>query len=190
MADYTDDLLTQATQAYPFVAKHNPMVVVNPMEDRGYAETYPIGETGKPIGNSVFDKHFSLPTNRVGVEVFKPDEFSHHDLAAEILHIDPQANKARNVLMSTWTPEQLATLKEHALDYQATLNEGRPEKDAIKNATDAALRGYVMNQWPEEINQKLAYNPKQLSTLEELKKYATSPLSRKDLLELEINRLK
>ena len=189
MADYATDLLAQATQEYPFVAKHNPMVVVNPMENRGYAETYPIGETGKPLPGGVIDKHFALPINKVGVEIFKPEQFSHHDLAAEILHIDPMANKAREALIKTWTPNQLKTLKEHALDYQATLDEGRPEADAIKNATDSALRGYTVKQWPEEINQKLAYSPKQLKVLESLKTYMTQPQNRKDIIEQQINQL-
>jgi len=190
MDDYATNLLAQTTQEYPFVAKHNAMVVVNPMENRGYAETYPIGETGRPLPGGVYDKHFALPNDRVGVEVFKPDQFTHHDLAAEILHIDPMANKAREQLVKTWTPEQLQTLKQRALDYQATLDEGRPEADAIKNATDAALRGYTVGQWPEEINKELAYSPEQLKVLDSLKTYMTQPLSRKELIEQQVNKLK
>jgi len=173
--DYSQNLLEQAIKEYPFVAKHNPMVVVNPMEDRGYAETYPIGETGKPLPGGVFDKHFALPANRVGVEIYKPDEFSHHDLAAEMLHIDPIANQARQSLMKTWTPNQLKTLQEHSKDWQATLDEGRPVEDAIKNATDAALRGYTTKQWPEEINKKLKYSKEQKQMLDNLKKYMVTP---------------
>jgi hypothetical protein len=189
MADYAADLLSQATQAYPFVAKHNPMVVVNPMEGKGFAQTYPIGETGKPLEGGGYSKHSSLPINRVGVEIYKPDEFSHHALAGEMLHIDPMANKTRKALMQSWTPKQLNTLKEHALDYQATLDEGRPEADAIKNATDAALRGYTIKQWPDEVNQELAYSPKQLKVLESLKSYMTQPPSRKSIIEQQINQL-
>ena len=120
MADYASDLLAKATQDYPFVARHNPMVVVNPAEDRGFAETYPVGETGAPLPNGGFNKNSALPIDRVGVEVFKPDQFNHHDLAAEMLHIDPMANQTREALVKSWTPDQLKTLKEHALDYQAT----------------------------------------------------------------------
>jgi hypothetical protein len=189
MADYAADLLSQATQAYPFVAKHNPMVVVNPMEDKGFAETYPLGETGAPLLGGGYSKHPSLPIDRIGVEVFKPNKFTHHDLAAEMLHIDPVANQAREALTKTWSPKQLKTLKEHALDYQATLDEGRPEADAIKNATDSALRGYTVGQWPEEINKALAYSPKQLKVLESLKSYMTQPPSRKAIIEQQINQL-
>ena len=189
MADYATDLLAQATQEYPFVAKHNPVVVVNPMEDKGYAETYPIGETGKPLPGGVMDKHFALPSNRVGVEIFKPDEFNHHALAAEMLHIDPVANQARNALLKTWTPSQIETLKHHALDYDATIKEGRSHADALQNATDSALRGYTVGQWPEEVNKELAYSPKQLKVLESLKTYMTQPPSRKDVIEQQINQL-
>ena len=192
MADYATDLLSQATQEYPFVAKHNPMVVVNPAEDRGFAETYPIGETGAPLPEGGFNKHPDLPIDRVGVEVFKPDQFTHHDLAAEMLHIDPVANQTREALMKTWTPKQLKTLKESALDYQATLDEGRPESDAIKNATDSALRGYAVGQWPERINKALAYNPAQLKMLDSLKSYMATgvePKTRKQLIEEQVNNI-
>ena len=189
MADYATSLLEEATKAYPFVAKHNPMVVVNPAENKGYAETYPIGETGAPLPGGGFNKHPSLPIDRIGVEVFRPKDFTHHDLAAEMLHIDPIANQTREALIKTWSPEQLKTLKEHALDWQATLDEGRPEADAIQNATDSALRGYTVGQWPEEINKALAYNPQQLKVLESLKSYMTQPPSRKAMIEQQFNQL-
>jgi hypothetical protein len=189
MADYAKNLLEQATQTYPFVAKHNPMVVVNPAENKGFAETYPIGETGAPLPEGGFNKHPSLPIDRVGVEIFKPDQFTHHDLAAEMLHIDPMANQTRKTLMESWSPDQLKTLKEHALDYQATLDEGRSETDAIKNATDSALRGYTVGQWPEEINKALAYNPDQLKSLDALKSYMVTPLSRKELIQQQVDKI-
>ena len=189
MADYASDLLAKATQDYPFVARHNPMVVVNPAEDRGFAETYPVGETGAPLPNGGFNKNSALPIDRVGVEVFKPDQFNHHDLAAEMLHIDPMANQTREALVKSWTPDQLKTLKEHALDYQATLDEGRPEEDAIQNATDSALRGYTVGQWPEEINKALAYSPEQLKSLDALKSYMTTPPSRKELIQQQMDNL-
>lgn len=169
--DYSTNIYDLAKRVYPFVEKHNPMVVVNPMQDRGYAETYPIGETGAPLEGGGFNKHPSLPLDRVGVEIFKPEEFTAHDLAAEMLHIDPVANKTRDYLMKSWTPKQLEALKEHSLDWQATLDEGRPEKDAIQNATDSALRGYTVGQWPEEINKTLNYTQSQKKALEALKNY-------------------
>jgi hypothetical protein len=192
MDDYSKTLLEEATKAYPFVAKHNPMVVVNPMEDKGFAETYPIGETGAPLPQGGYSKHSSLPIDRVGVEVFKPEKFTAHDLAAEMLHIDPIANQTREALIKSWTPKQLKTLKKHALDWEATLAEGRPETDAIKNATDSALRGYTVGQWPEEVNKALMYSPKQLKVLEQLKSYMSTgqePKSRKQLIEEQVNKI-
>jgi hypothetical protein len=174
---YEDDLLDKAVKDYPFVAKHNPMVIVNPAEGRGYAETYPTGETGAPLPEGGFNKHPALPIDRIGVEVFKPEQFTHHDLAAEMLHIDPVANQTREALLKTWTPKQIEVLKEHALDYQATLDEGRSHKDALQNATDSALRGYTVGQWPEEINKALNYSPKQTKILEQLKSYMKKPES-------------
>ena len=187
---YIQNLLSQAQQAYPFLKQHNPLVVMGKGE--GYAETYPVGETGRPLEGGGFSRPMTLPTNRVGIEVYKPSEFTPKDFAAEMLHIDPYANKAREQLMSSWSPKQLQTLKEHALDYQATLDEGRPEADAIQNATDAALRGYTVGQWPEHINKALAYNPEQLKTLDLLKMYMTTgkvPVSRKEFIEQQINTL-
>lgn len=187
---YIQNLLNQATTAYPFVKQHNPLVVMGKGE--GYAETYPIGETGRPLEGGGFSRPMTLPVNRVGVEVYKPSEFTHKDLAAEMLHIDPYANKVREQLMSSWSPQQLQTLKKHALDWEATLAEGRPERDAIQNATDSALRGYTVGQWPEEINKALAYNPEQLKTLNALKMYMTTgkaPVSRKEFIEQQINTL-
>jgi hypothetical protein len=189
MADYVSNLLSEANKAYPFIARHNPMVVVNPSENKGYAETYPIGETGAPLPQGGFDKHPSLPIDRVGVEIFKPEEFNHHDLAAEMLHIDPMANTTRETLIKSWTPNQLETLKEHALDYQATLDEGRPEEEAIHNATDAAMRGYAVNQWPQDINKALSYTPEQLKSLDALKSYMITPPTRKELIQQQVDNL-
>jgi hypothetical protein len=192
MDDYASNLLSQATQQYPFIAQHNPAVVVNPQENKGFAETYPVGEAGAPLPQGGFDKHPDLPIDRVGVEVFKPDQFSAQDLAAEMLHIDPVANQTRESLIKTWSPKQLKALKEHALDYQATLDEGRPEADAIQNATDSALRGYTVGQWPEEVNKALSYRPEQLKMLDSLKNYMTTgeaPKSRKQLIEEQVNNL-
>jgi len=192
MADYAADLVSQATEAYPFVANHNPMVVVNPAENRGFAETYPVGETGAPLPEGGYSKHSSLPIDRVGVEVFKPNQFTAHDLAAEMLHIDPVANKTRETLLKTWSPKQIETLKNHALDYQATIDEGRSPADALQNATDSALRGYTVGQWPEEVNKSLSYSPTQLKALETLKTYMSTgkePKSRKQLIEEQINNI-
>ena len=169
--EYSSKLLSDAIKEYPFIAEHNPEVILNKNGGEGFAETYPIGETGKPLNNGGFSRPSTLPIDRPGVEVYKPDQFTSKDLAAEMLHIDPVANKVREELMKSWTPSQLKTLKEHALDYQATLDEGRSEKDAIQNATDSALRGYTVDQWPAHVNEDLNYSKKQLKMLDDLKSY-------------------
>jgi hypothetical protein len=166
---YEDELYKKAVAEYPFIQQHNPVVSLG--QGMGYAETWPIGEEGAP--NSPRPSH--IPIDRHGITVHKPEEFSHHDLAAELLHIDPVANKTREDLIKSWTPKQLEVLKKNALDYQATLDEGRPEEDAIKNATDSALRGYAVGQWPEEINKELNYSKSQLKSLENLKNYMKKP---------------
>lgn len=171
---YITSLMARARQQYPFINKHNPQVVIG-ANGQGYAETYPIGETGAPLVEGGFSRPESLPIDRVGVEIYRPGDFTHHDLAAEMLHIDPMANSVREKLMQSWTPKQLKALKEHALDYQATLDEGRSETDAIQNATDSALRGYTVGQWPEEVNKAIGYSPKQLEALDALKSYMTTP---------------
>jgi hypothetical protein len=170
---YEDELLNKSMEEYPFIRQHNPIVSLG--KGFGYAETWPTGEEG--ASDNPRPKH--IPIDRHGITIHKPEEFSHHDLAAELLHVDPIANKTRNELMKSWTPKQLKTLKEHALDWQATLDEGRPEEDAISNATDSALRGYTVGQWPEEVNKKLNYNKEQLKSLENLKNYMKNPAGMK-----------
>ena len=170
---YEDELLSKATEEYPFIRQHNPIVSLG--KGYGYAETWPIGEEGAP--DNPRPEH--IPMDRHGITVHKPEEFNHHDLAAELLHVDPMANKTKDELIKSWTPQQLKTLKENALDYQATLDEGRPEADAIQNATDSALRGYTVNQWPDKINKELNYSKSQLKALETLKNYMKTPVGMK-----------
>jgi len=166
---YIDALVRKATTEYPFIAKHNPAVEVG--VGPGYAETWPVGETGAPdeYGNPTRPKSF--PTNKVGIQVFRPNDFTHHDLAGEILHVDPYANKARDKLIKSLSPEQIKMLQHQSNDYQATLDEGRPHGEALRNATDAAVRGYVFSQWPEEANASMGYSAPQRALLESLKNY-------------------
>jgi len=173
MDNYIEQLLQQAQQQYPFVSQYNPQVVLG--TGQGYAETYPVGETGRPLGGGKFSRPSTLPIDKVGIEIYKPKEFTPRDLAGELLHIDPVANKIRDQLIKTWTPEQVKKLQEHALDFDMTLAEGRPLQDAIKNATDSALRGYVVGQWSPEVDKSFNYTPKQMKLLDELKNYVTRP---------------
>lgn len=167
--DYIQGLVNGAAKDYPFIARHNPVVVLGKGE--GYAETYPVGETGRPLGNGKFSRPDSLPRDKVGIEVYQPTKFTAKDLAAELLHVDPVANATREKLAASLTPKQLKVLKQEALDYEATIKEGRSEKDAIKNATDSAMRGYVVNQWPDDVNARMGYSEGQTKLLENLKTY-------------------
>ena len=171
--DYIQQLLQEARTQYPFISQHSPQVVLGTGD--GYAETYPVGETGRPLGGGRFSRPTSLPIDQVGIEIYKPKEFTARDLAGELLHIDPYANKIRDQLIKTWSPEQIKALQEHALDFDATLAEGRPIQDAIKNATDSALRGYAVGQWSPEVDKALKYTPKQMELLNSLKKYIQTP---------------
>ena len=161
--------MRKALKEYPFIAQHNPIVETG--VGQGYAETWPTGETGAPdeYGNPTRPKAF--PSKRVGVQIFRPNEFTHHDLAGEMLHVDPYANDTRTKLIKSLSPEQIKSLQDQALDYQATIDEGRPHEDALRNATDAAMRGYVLGQWPQEVNQSMGYNAPQRALLESLKNY-------------------
>ena len=189
MADIAQQLLLQAQKEYPFISRHNPSVIVNEGGGEGFAEAYPPEETGRPMGDGTFSRPKELPMGQLGIEIYRPDSFTHHDLAGEVLHIDPYSREISDKLAKTWTPEQLKTLREHALDYDATLAEGRPEADAIRNATDSALRGYVVNQWPQEVNNDFKYSPKQLQMFQSLQKYMKTPPTRKEMLEQNINNM-
>ena len=169
---YIDSLMRKAAQEYPFLSQHKPIVITNPDQGFGFAQTYAPEETGRPMGDGTFSRPKELPMGQLGIEIYRPNEFDHHALAGEVMHVDPYAREVSDKLAKTWTPDQLKTLREHALDYQATLDEGRPEADAVRNATDSALRGYVVGQWPEEVNTSLKYEPVQRALLESLKSYA------------------
>jgi hypothetical protein len=166
---YTVALLRQATKDYPFIAQHNPIVEtgVGPY----FAETWPINEEGKPneFGQSTRPK--SIPIDRIGVQVYRPNDFTHHDLAGEILHVDPFAHETRAALTKSLTPAQIKQLQKQSMDYQGALDEGQSEADAIKNAADAAMRGYVLGQWPAKANESMNYDKSQRALLEQLKNY-------------------
>jgi hypothetical protein len=166
---YVKTLLARAIKEYPFIATHNPIVTVGSGE--GFAETWPAGETGAPdkAGNPTRPKMF--PMDKTGIEVYKPNNFTFHDLAGELLHIDPRAAKVRDYLLKTYRPDQWDKLKRHALDYDESIKRGMKEDWAKQNAIDSAIRGYVVRQWPEEIDRDLSYSEDQKEMLEALKKY-------------------
>ena len=162
-------LLNQATKEYPFIAQHNPILRHGAGE--GYLETWPAGEGGAPdaMGKDTRPKHF--PLSRHGIEIRRPKDITYHDIAGEVLHVDPYANTVRDNLIKLFTPDQLNTLKANAEDYKVSIDQGQSEDYAIRNAADSALRGYTFGQWPEEVNQQMQYNPIQKGLLESLKNY-------------------
>jgi len=165
---YEEELLSAAKRDYPFISQHDPIIITGDSGE-GYAETWPPYEEG-PENNR--PKEF--PIDKTGIVIGSPEEFSHHDLAGEILHVDPMSHATRENLMKSWTPHQLTELEKQSRDWQTTLNEGRPVEHAIRNATDAAIRGYILNQWPDDANKRLNYRPEQIEKLENLKTYMTS----------------
>ena len=167
---YIESLMSKAQVEYPFINQHKPVVAMGAGE--GYAQTWPPGEGGPPDEQGKDTRPTALPMDRLGIEIYRPNDFNHHALAGEVLHVDPYAREVSDKLATTFDPRQLEVLKREALDYQHSLNTGQDEKRAIQNATDAAVRGYVVNQWPEEVNQEFAYSPVQKALLESLKSYA------------------
>lgn len=171
---YSDELLSKATQQYPFIAKHQPIVSVS--QGQGYAETWPRQEEGAPDSDGRPTRPINFPLGRTGVEVYKKSEFSPNDLAGEILHVDPYANQVRDQLGKTLGFKQWNTLMNHADDYQASLDYGQSEDRARQNAVDSAIRGYTVNQWPQSINQQMGYSDSQKQLLDSLKNYMKTGL--------------
>lgn len=162
-------LLADAQRMYPFIAQYNP-VLTGGQGNGDYAETWRPGDPG----DSTRPRPSAIPLNRVGVEVYRPNEFGPTDLAAEFLHVDPVAAMMRQRLMASLSPSQAAELKHAAGDYQDTLRLGGSERDAMRNSMDSAMRGYTVGQWPAEANAAMRYTPQQAGLLETLKRYMQS----------------
>jgi hypothetical protein len=174
MDNYLENLMSQALKDYPFIAKHDPQVVLG--NGYGYAETYPPEETGKPLGNGQFSRPSNLPMGRTGIAIHQPNKFSAADLAGEVLHVDPYAAEVRNQLLATLTPEQLKKMQYHFLDYEESLKEGLSPDKAMQNLGDAALRGYVLKQAPDKVNKSIGYTPEQQALFDSLFQYIKTPI--------------
>jgi hypothetical protein len=173
---YLQDLLDQAYSEYPFLQRHNPSVVLGNPQSYGYAQTYPIGETGKPLGNGQFSRPATLPIDNLGIEIYKPENFSYKDFVGEVLHGDPVSQQTRQELINSLSKKQLETLKYHALDYEQSKKEKMPEHLVLRNVGDAAIRGYLLGQFPDEVNKEINYTPTQLELLNNLHSYMKEPL--------------
>jgi len=160
------DVLMRAKSEYQFINNIKPLVKINPRVDAGYAEIFPSGEPG--AGKFIRPKEF--PMERQGVEIYRPDKFSHHDLAGELLHVDPRAHQARKELMPTFTPRQLKIMQSEP-DYVRSIKEGQSKERAMQNMTDAVMRGYTVGQWPKKAIDDFQFTDKQRQTLDGLKNY-------------------
>ena len=164
-------LLSSAEEKYKYLKQHNLDVTVNHDPNKqGYAETFPIGETGSPD----WPTPAGSDNNRNRVEVYQSGNFSPSDLAAEGLHVDPYAKQTRFALTQTLTPNQIATLKNNAGDYQMSIDAGQDEAKAMRNTVDSAMRGYAFNQDQNLVNEGMNYSPKQMAILNDLKSYVES----------------
>lgn len=163
------DIQIQAEKAYPFIKNHNLKVKVSADPKKPYfAETYLKGDMSDPARPKEFDK------DTLGVEIFRPDNFTHHDLAAEVLHNDEVANTTRQRMQKTFTPRQMSILKEQG-DYN--YEPDNPEittQHRLDNATDALMRGYTVGQWPKEALDDFRFNPVQKDHMDALKNYMTT----------------
>ena len=162
---YIDSLLKKARDEYGFVNLHNPVVDVG--SGNGYAETYIPGD----VGSKSEPRPENFPVDKTGIMVFKPNDFTHHDLAGELLHVDPYANEVRGKLLNSMTDKQKETLKNTSGDYSYSIKLGMSEDDALRNATDAAIRGYTIGQWPKDANDALGYTKPQTDMLNSLQDY-------------------
>lgn len=169
--DYSATLLQQASQKYPFVKKYNPVVMQSQAPQGPYQNDY--AETWLPndAGTSDYARPKNIPINGYGVNIYRPDKFGPDDLAAEFLHADPLANQTRASLLQSFSASQIENLKRQSLDYSDTIKGGEGEQKAMQNATDSALRGYTVGQWPDETNASMNYTPYQMQMLNKLKSY-------------------
>lgn len=192
MLDTVLDVPRKAAEMYPFIAKNKPNTKINIRPDNNWAETYNPGETGDPRKPVSERRPKEFPINETGVEIYRPD-FSPADYAAEYLHVDPVANRARDLLTKTIRPDQMRHIKEER-DYEESLRQGQSLDRALQNQIDGMLRGYVMqnhgylpnepvrpatdvfdkqHQQPAFVVEEMKYSPEQKNILEDLKRYTT-----------------
>lgn len=162
-------VLERARAAYPFINKFNPHVKVNPRSDAGYAETFGPDEPGA----GKFMRPQEFPMGHTGIEIYRPDKFSEHDLAAEFLHVDPRAHQTRADLLKTFTPRQLKIMQ-HEPDYTESIKSGQSRDRAMQNMTDSVMRGYTVGQWPKHVIDDFRFTDKQKGMLDGLKRYMTT----------------
>jgi hypothetical protein len=179
------DLLNSAQAKYGFLKNLGMQVKVNPRQDTGmYAETWPAEEPGSNEAPRPSD----IPLNVHGVEIFKPDQFNEDDLAGEALHVDPVARRTSTALTKSLSDAQIERLAIHSNDYEQSLKLGMSQEDAMRNAVDSMIRGYVVGQWPKEVIDDIGLRPEQLERLEALREYANSGVDREEVEQKEFEK--
>lgn len=160
-------VMGEAQKQFPFINQYDPHIKVTPRRDAGYAETFGPREEGG--GNFPRPKEF--PIGSTGIEVYRPDQFSPSDFAAEYLHVDPRAHQTRANLLQTFTPDQVAQMK-HEPDYTDSVGKYHmTEAQAMNNMTDSVMRGYVFHQWPQRVIDGFGFTPQQRQMLDSLSNY-------------------
>jgi len=155
-------VISQAYQQYPFMAG----TALVPSNKQG-GEGWPVGETG----DASYPRPKVIPLSQPGAEV-GPNS-TPADVAGEALHSDPFAQRSRDQLIRSMSPQQVQTLKGQSLDYKDSINQG--EQSAMNNAGDSAIRGVVSNQWPQSAIQRMQYTPQQMEIINRLSKYMRTP---------------
>jgi len=156
-------LLEKTRKEYPFINNTVGRLKFD-TGDQYQSETWKPNEPGTPTNPRPED----FPMDLTGIQVFNPNATT-SDVAGEAMHADPRAQAAQQTMMKLLSPQQWEVLKHGARDYQDSLPQG--EESARRNAVDSAIRGYVMNQWPDAANAEMQYTPEQLQELDQLRQY-------------------
>ena len=156
-------LLEKTRKEYPFI--NNTVGGLS----YGTSDEYQ-SETWKPKdqGTAETPRPKEAPMDLGWIQLFNQNAGT-SDVAGEAMHLDPRAQAVQQTLMKMLSPQQWEVLKHGARDYQDSLPQG--EESARRNAMDSAIRGYVMNQWPDAANAEMQYTPEQLQQLDSLKQY-------------------
>jgi len=110
--------------------------------------------------------------NKPRLEVYNIDGVTPDMIAADALHHSQFAHDTRDILHGSLSDKQKDYLRDKSNDYQLSKNNDKmSEEYSMRNGVDAAMRGYVVGQWPKEVNDGMQYTPHQIELLDDLKRY-------------------
>ena len=168
-------ILAQAKEDYKFIPRDMAAVANRKdIETHGHLESFAAGEPGEPH----YPRPTSLPIGQHGLEVYDIDGLQPKDIAGDKMHTDAISNDTRHVFNKSLSGSQLTTLYDQAKDYQSSIDRGQGHVAARRNAVDSAMRGYVVDQWPQESNDAMQYTPQQIELLDSLKHYVKHGVER------------